>query len=113
MAGKFVLKKTKSGGFMFNLKASNGQNILTSENYRSKSAAMNGIASVSKNAAKKSNFEERKGKNGKPYFVLKAGNKEIIGQSQMYSSNTKMRNGMESVKTNARGAKVDDRTPKK
>ncbi len=44
MAGKFDLKKTDSGKFMFNLLAGNNQVILTSELYDSKSAAENGIA---------------------------------------------------------------------
>ena len=50
MAGKFVLKKGSSGKFHFNLVASNGQVIATSEAYESKSAALNGIESVQKNA---------------------------------------------------------------
>jgi len=110
MAGKFVLKKTKTGNFVFHLVASNGQSILSSESYKSKRAALNGIESVRKNAGKQSNYEARVGKNKKPYFVLLAVNKEIIGQSQMYSSNANMRNGMVSVKTNARSAAVEDTT---
>lgn len=50
MAGKFVLKKGSTGKFHFNLVASNGQVIATSESYESKSAALNGIESVQKNA---------------------------------------------------------------
>lgn len=50
MAEKFELKKSKTGKFMFNLKASNGQVILTSQMYATKAAAQNGIASVKKNA---------------------------------------------------------------
>ena len=50
MAGKFVLKKGSSGKFHFNLVASNGQVIATSEAYESKAAALNGIESVQKNA---------------------------------------------------------------
>jgi uncharacterized protein YegP (UPF0339 family) len=50
MAGKFVLKKGSTGKFHFNLVASNGQVIATSETYESKSAALNGIESVQKNA---------------------------------------------------------------
>lgn len=50
MAGKFDLKKSPSGKYMFNLKAGNNQIILTSELYDSKKAAENGIASVKKNA---------------------------------------------------------------
>jgi hypothetical protein len=50
MAGKFVLKKGSSGKFHFNLHASNGQVIATSEAYESKAAALNGIKSVQTNA---------------------------------------------------------------
>ena len=49
MAGKFDLKMSLSGKYMFNLKAGNGQIILTSELYERKSAAENGIESVKKN----------------------------------------------------------------
>jgi uncharacterized protein YegP (UPF0339 family) len=51
MAGKFVVKKGSSGKFRFNLVASNGEVIATSESYESKSSAMKGIESVRKNAA--------------------------------------------------------------
>jgi uncharacterized protein YegP (UPF0339 family) len=51
MAGKFELKTAASGQIHFNLKAGNGEVIATSEMYESKSAALNGIESVRKNAA--------------------------------------------------------------
>ncbi|NHZ71831.1 MAG: DUF1508 domain-containing protein [Aquificales bacterium] len=51
MAGKFEVKKRKDGQFMFNLKASNGEIIATSEAYKQKASAMKGIESVRKNAA--------------------------------------------------------------
>lgn len=51
MAAKFELKKTSSGQYRFNLKAGNGEIIATSENYTTKSSALNGIESVKKNAA--------------------------------------------------------------
>ena len=113
MAGKFVLKKTGKGKFVFNLQASNGLVILTSESYTDRNGALNGIESVRKNAGKAANFEQRQARNGKPYFVLKAVNKEIIGQSQMYSSTTSMKRGIASVKKNARAAKLEDLTVKK
>jgi uncharacterized protein YegP (UPF0339 family) len=50
MAGKFVVKKGHSGKFHFNLVASNGQVIATSETYETKMSALNGIESVRKNA---------------------------------------------------------------
>lgn len=50
MTGKFVLKKNAHGNYHFNLLATNGQVIATSETYNSKAAALNGIESVKKNA---------------------------------------------------------------
>ncbi len=47
---RYERKETKSGGHMFNLKASNGQVIGTSESYSSGSARDNGIESVKRNA---------------------------------------------------------------
>lgn len=101
MAGKFELKSTSNGGFMFNLKASNGQVILTSEIYTTRAAAENGIESVKKNAADANRFERREAKNGEPYFVLKAGNGQEIGRSETYSSAAAMENGIQSVQNNA------------
>lgn len=112
MAGKFTLRKTDKGNFVFNLKASNGQVILTSEPYSDKRSAMNGIESARKNAGKDSNFERRTASNGRPYFVLKAANTQVIGQSEMYSTKATMENGIASVMRNASGAILEDLTEK-
>ena len=48
---RFEKTQTESGKFRFNLKASNGQVIGTSQNYDSESGRDNGIASVARNAA--------------------------------------------------------------
>ena len=50
MAGKFAVKKGPTGKFRFNLVASNGQVIATSEAYETKRAALAGIESVRKQA---------------------------------------------------------------
>ncbi|MEM8905692.1 MAG: YegP family protein [Actinomycetota bacterium] len=50
MAGKFELYQDKAGKFRFRLKASNGQIIAVGEAYNTKKSALNGIASVQKNA---------------------------------------------------------------
>ena len=47
---KFEIYLDKAGQFRFRLNASNGQNILASEGYSSKSNCKNGIESVRKNA---------------------------------------------------------------
>ena len=110
MAGKFELKKAKDGQFFFNLKAANGQVILKSELYKSKSSAENGIESVKTNSGIDERFERRESKNGAPYFVVLAANNQVIGQSELYSSGEAMENGIESVKNNGPGAGVDDLT---
>ena len=110
MAAKFELKKAKNGQFFFNLKAGNGQVILTSEMYKAKDGAENGIKSVKKNALSDSKYDILKAKNKQPYFVLKAGNNEVIGKSETYSSTSAMRNGMKSVKNNASKARIADLT---
>lgn len=47
---RFERKDTKSGKYMFNLRARNGQVVGTSETYESAKSRDNGIASVAKNA---------------------------------------------------------------
>jgi uncharacterized protein YegP (UPF0339 family) len=110
MAGKFDLKKTTSNQFMFNLKAANGQVILTSELYETKASAENGIASVQKNAGNSGRYERRESKKSEPYFVLKAANGQVIGMSEMYSSQAAMENGIQSVMTNGPLATIQDNT---
>lgn len=100
MAGKFVLKQGTSGKWSFNLKAGNGEIILTSETYESKAAALNGIDSVKRNAGNAANYDRRVAKNNEPYFVLLAANKQIIGRSETYSSKAAMENGIKSVMAN-------------
>jgi uncharacterized protein YegP (UPF0339 family) len=102
--GKFVIKKGKNNEFYFNLKADNGQVILASEGYSTKTACENGIASVKKNSAEDGRYEKKKSTNGKHFFNLKASNGQIIGKSEMYESEASMLKGIESVKKNGPGA---------
>jgi uncharacterized protein YegP (UPF0339 family) len=108
MPGTFELLRGKSGQIYFNLLASNRRVILTSEAYKRKQSALNGIASVKRNAKKRDNFEMRTAKNGKHYFVLLAHNGEIVGQSQMYAHVSSAYLGIRSVMNNAPAAKVND-----
>lgn len=110
MSGSFELSRGKSGQFRFNLLASNQRVILTSEAYKRKQSALNGIASVKKNAKRRDYFEKRTAKNGKHYFVLLAENGEIVGQSQMYAHASSAYLGIRSVMSNAPAAKVHDLT---
>ena len=109
MAGKYVLKTGASGQFMFNLLAGNHQVILTSESYKEKSGALNGIKSCQENSQTDERFERKVAKDDSPYFVLKASNGQTIGKSEMYSSSSAMENGIASVKTNGATTVIDEK----
>jgi uncharacterized protein YegP (UPF0339 family) len=108
MAAKFEIKRGISGQYRFNLKAGNGEIILSSEQYISKQSVEGGITSVRSNAPYDSRYERRQASSGQPYFVLKASNGEVIGRSETYSSSLAMEIGIESVKRNAPTAPVVD-----
>jgi uncharacterized protein YegP (UPF0339 family) len=118
--GKFVVKKTATG-VKFDLKATNGQVIATSEVYSSDAACKNGIASVQKNAPaaavenqtvegyateKNPKFEVYADKAGEFRFRLKATNGQVIATSEGYTTLANCLNGVESVKKNAVDAPV-------
>ncbi len=118
--GKFLVKET-STGIKFDLKAGNGEVIATSEVYTSKSACMNGIASVKKNSViadvedqtvdgfeKKKNpkYEVYTDKKGEFRFRLKASNGEIIVTGEGYKAKAGCMNGIESIKKNAPDAEI-------
>jgi len=108
MAGKFECYKDKAGEFRFRLKAANGNTILSSEGYKSKAGCANGIESVRKNCSNPDLFEKKQTPTGLFRFDLKAKNKQVIGSSQNYKSESGCNNGMKSVANNAPDATVVD-----
>lgn len=104
----FDITTDKAGKFRFNLTAKNGQVVLTSQGYASRSSCLNGIASVRRNCGNDASFQRRQSTDGKHYFNLLAGNKQVIGTSQRYASKGSMENGIASVKANGGVAEVHD-----
>jgi uncharacterized protein YegP (UPF0339 family) len=119
--GKFVINKRPTG-YMFNLKAGNGEIIATSEIYTSLAGCKNGVESVVKNApiakiedqtvngyAEVTNpkFEIFVDKAGEFRFRLKAPNGEIIAKSEGYVAKAGCINGVGSVQKNAKDSAVD------
>ena len=118
--GKFVIRKVNSG-IKFDLKATNGQVIATSEVYTTEAACRSGIASVQKNAPvaavenqtvegyateKHPKFEMYLDKAGEYRFRLKATNGQVIATSEGYKAEASCVNGIESVKKNAVDAEI-------
>ena len=93
--------KSKSGQYRFNLVAKNGEIILTSEGYTSKRNRNVGINSVRKNSQIEERYTRLTAKDGSHYFNLTATNGQIIGTSEMYSTEAAMENGILSVRKNA------------
>ena len=105
--GSFKISKQSNGEYYFNLLAGNGQVILTSESYGTKANCLNGIESVKINSRHEDRFETLTSKDGRPYFVLKAVNGKIIGNSQMYGSAESCKSGIESVMKNGPKAEIE------
>lgn len=119
--GKFVIKQTDTG-FKFDLKASNGEVIATSEVYTTETACKNGIESVRKccvggvedqtvegfETVKNPKFEVYTDKAGEYRFRLKARNGEVVAVSEGYKAKPSCLNGVESVKKNAPEAEVEE-----
>lgn len=110
MAGKFELKKSKNDKYFFTLLADTGKIILTSEMYEAKASAVAGMESVKKNAADDGRYSRLTGKDGSPYFTLKASNGQVIGQSHMYSGEKERDGDVELCKTSGPGATISDLT---
>jgi len=107
--GHYEIFNDKGGKARFNLKASNGQVILSSEGYESTSARDNGIASVQACSQDAGCFEDKSSSSGQPYFVLKAKNGQVIGQSEMYNSDSAKDNGKASVMKNGGSTDIRER----
>lgn len=118
--GKFVIR-TVNSGIKFDLKATNGQVIATSEVYTTMAACRNGIESVAKNAPvanienqteenfevmKHPKFEMYQDKAGEFRFRLKATNGQIIAVSEGYTTKANCENGIASVQKNAVDAEI-------
>jgi uncharacterized protein len=106
MAKFEVYQSGKNKEYHFRLKADNGQNILSSEGYSSKAACMNGVESVKKNAPDPGKFTKSTTPTGMFRFNLLAANKQVIGTSQNYQTESGRDNGIESVGKNAPKASV-------
>lgn len=118
--GKFTIKSTNTG-YVFNLKAGNGEVIAVSQVYKTLDGAKNGCASVAANAPiaaiedqtvegyateKNPKFEIYTDKAGEFRFRLKAKNGENIAAGEGYTTKSGCKNGIESIRKNAPDAPV-------
>lgn len=117
---KFLIRTVKSG-IKFDLRATNGQTIATSEVYRTRASCLRGIESVRKNApvagtenhtleeyqsVPNPKFEMYQDKSGQYRFRLRARNGQIIATSEGYTTKASCENGIASVRKNADFAEI-------
>src|SRR5438552_552638 len=92
-SGKFELFQGLDGKFYFHLRAKNGEIVLQSQAYASKSSAQKGVSSVELNGQKAANFQVRPAADGQYYFVLRANNSKVVGLGQTYASKSDAQHG--------------------
>ena len=114
--GSYIIKKSESGKYHFNLHAKNKEIILTSQMYKARNGALKGVRSVMANAPvapiedltlekpaeqKNPKFQIYLGKDEKYYFRLIAANGQPIGRSEGYNGKPACKSGIQSVVKNA------------
>jgi hypothetical protein len=114
--GKYIIKKTTNGGYVFTLVANNHEVIGVSQTYKTVENAKKGIESIRANAGMDiedqtlKSFEEKTNPKWEIYtdkadeyrFRLKARNGEIIlAASEGYTAKASAKKGIESVRKNA------------
>ena len=119
---KFSIRAVPTG-YKFDLKASNGLIIVTSEVYETRAACRKGIESVRKNALKAKledqtvqnfqvatnpKFQLYEDKGGQYRFRLKSRNGQTIAISESYTTKAACENGIESIRKNAPEAEVEE-----
>ena len=119
---RFVIR-TLSTGIKFDLKATNGQTVASSELYSARPACLRGISSVRKNAPlarvedqtvegwkslPHPKFELYQDRAGQYRFRLKATNGKIIAVSEGYGTRAACENGIQSVQVNAAEAELEE-----
>ena len=87
------------GQYYFNLVAANGQTTLRSEGYKTLAGAKKGVSAVVEAAKSSKNFEVKLANNGDYYFTLKAGNGEIVGLGQLYSTKSSALRGASTTRS--------------
>ena len=102
---KFELFTNVVGNFIFTLKI-DGSEILRSNPYQTKQAALKGISSVKFNSVKGDSYQTRTSKDGKKYFVLRSGNNRVIGISRLYDLPNEVRQEILTVKKLAESSAI-------
>ncbi|QHS51458.1 YegP family protein [Edaphobacter sp. 12200R-103] len=110
MSARYELKAVPGHQFIFYLKAANGEVILASETYCSKTNALQAIESVRRSCTLDNRFERKRSSHSQPFFILRSADDEILGKSETYASEGAREKGIRSVMKNGPVASIRDLT---
>ena len=102
----FQVKINDHDEYYFNLVSDQEDLILRSESYSTKSACLHGIESVQSNADDEDRYERMVAEDGQFYFNLKGKNGEIIGNSNLYDTETLGDQAIENLKVLATACEI-------
>lgn len=110
MSAKYEIFLGTDRQYYFRLKAPNGEKILASEGYTTKANCQTGIQSVRINSPHDANYKKLTSVNGQYYFTLHAGNGQVIGKGETYTTAQARDGGIAAVKAYGPGAPTTDLT---
>jgi hypothetical protein len=105
---KFEVFKGLDEKYYFRLRAANGEIVLASQGYKSKQSAKKGVESIRTNGGDLESYEVRDAQNDQAYFVLKAGNGQVIGRGELYVSRSNAERAIETIAELIASEKIAD-----
>ncbi len=91
---RFQIFRGLDGQYYFHVRADNGEIVLQSQGYTSRSGATSGTAAVQRYGADAARYELRESTDGQYYFVLRATNNQVIGLGETYASKSNAQRGV-------------------
>jgi uncharacterized protein len=93
----FELFQGADGRYYFHLVSANGEIIMQSQGYTTKSSAVNGVESVRTNGVYETRYKLKQAANGEYYVNLTARNGAVIASTETYAKAFNAQRGMEST----------------
>jgi uncharacterized protein len=93
-SAKFEIFKGLDSKYYFHARALNGEIVLQSQSYTTRTSALNGAISVNTNGADATRYTVLPAADGQYYFTLKAANGAIIARSETYVSKSNAQRGV-------------------
>lgn len=97
---KFDLWQNQAGRYFFHLVAANGQILLASQGYQSRTGAINGVLSVLDNGGLDVRFAIKQGGDRNYYVSLLAANQQVIATGEGYSTKSNANRGVKTIVRN-------------